>query len=188
MKYNTPQDGLTLLITLLLSSVLLAIGVTMLNVTLKQFELSGIAHSSEVAFQAANAGAECLIYHDRSAARAPGNVSVLDVPGDETSRARVTGLSCLGGTSDDLQNTDNQVFSGEEQRFQYDWGTPAICTDVSIYKFFDDSDPEDMDPLITSRDCPAGVECTMIRSRGYNQACNNLTNQSTVERELVYVY
>ncbi len=97
MKRHIQRDGLALLITMLLMSVLLGISTSLLNVTLKQYQLSGIARSSEIAFHAANAGIECLSYHDLALAVA--GVSKFDVPGVAgNTLPEVVSISCISGT------------------------------------------------------------------------------------------
>ena len=104
MKRHIQRDGLALLITMLLMSVLLGISTSLLNVTLKQYQLSGIARSSEIAFHAANAGIECLSYHDLALAVA--GVSKFDVPGVAgNTLPEVVSISCM----------DNKVSADIEQ-------------------------------------------------------------------------
>ncbi len=190
MRRHIQRDGLALLITMLLMSVLLGISTSLLNVTLKQYQLSGIARSSEIAFHAANAGIECLSYHDLALAVA--GVSKFDVPGIAgNTLPEVVSISCMDNkVSADIEPSNNgTITSGEEQRFQFEWGSPAVCTDVSIYKYHDDSAAVDVDPGGEFfRQCPMGSTCTVIRSRGYNAGCGSLANPRTVERELTQVY
>lgn len=194
MHIRNDQSGLTLLVTLLLMSVLLGISSTLLNVTIKQYQLAGIARSSEMAFQAANAGIECMQYLDLTP-----TVSPFTVNGDGTTVLEETLVACMDDTSADIGDTiNNTVASGEEQRFEFDWGSPAVCTDVSIYKFKEDISLDgnatgpDMSSVLNmapdTRVCPEGTECTIIRSRGYNTPCDSRNNPRTVERELTQVY
>ena len=192
MKRHIQQNGLALLITMLLMSVLLGISTSLLNVTLKQYQLSGIARSSEIAFHAANAGIECLSYHDLTLAVA--GVSKFDVPGVAGNTSpEVASISCMDNkTSADIEPTNNgTITSGEEQRFEFEWGSPAVCTNVSIYKFHSDSGvvPVETDgQVFRAGGCPQGSTCTVIRSRGYNTGCASLANPRTVERELTQIY
>jgi len=201
MRKPNKQEGITLLVTLLLMGVLLGIGASLLNVTLKQFQLSGIALSSEVAFQAANAGMECALYWDFPMS----GPSPFDIPspGGTTEQATRPEISCMGSglvsadnTLDD--NTDGKMKSGEEQLFQFDWGSPAVCSDVSVYKFYDESIPVQV--TVNGKEmrdagggpaneCPTGSVCTVIQSRGYNVGCGDIgTASRVVEREYTLVY
>jgi len=199
MKINTTERGVTLLITLLLMGVLLGVGASLLSITLKQYQLAGIAYSSEMAFQSATAGMECALYHDFPKS----GVSPFDVPGDGSGRNHITSLGCFGKTSDDLIagngtcidcNDNDDVESGEEQRFQFSWGTPETCSEVSVYKFFSDSN--DLDLIVEGikvreEQCPQNSSCTVVKARGYNVSCGVViagNNPRVVEREYTQVY
>ncbi len=180
-RMHTSEDGLTLLITLLLTGVLLAVTASLVNITLKQYQFSSISYDSEVAFQSANAGMECVLYHDWEA-------RAFDLS------ERRGPISCFSSvSSDDLAGASGGlVTSGEERRYQFEWGAPAICTDVSVYKF---SDPSVDIPLIVDgisirkEDCRAGTTCTFIQARGYNVSCEDIgESPRVVEREYSVLY
>lgn len=190
MRRSGNQDGLTLLITLLLMSVLLGISASILNVTLRQYQLSGIARASEMAFQAAQAGTECAMYVDIQNDR-------FDIDEGGTPRPP-TSLSCFGQPAEnDLANGVDGVTSGEEQRFRFEWS--GVCTEVSVYKFSRTGvGNSEMAGVLgvtpgPNTKCPEGdasspIECTVIKSRGYNTTCGNLSNPRTVEREITQRY
>lgn len=195
MKYQSDQRGIALLITLLIMTVLLGVSASLLNITLKQYRFSSIGLQSEVAFQAANAGMECLLYHDFLAYPA----SKFDVPSG-SGIARESGVLCMNTSSNDLYIAGNaglgivadaQANSGEEQRFQFSWGTGSnqVCSDVSVYKYFHATVAQDMvGSLGRTLMCAAGATCTVIKSRGYNTSCANITQPRTIERELIQKY
>ena len=208
-RIQNNQSGITLLITLLLMGVLLGIGATLLNITLKQLQLSSIALESEIAFQAANAGVECALYYDFVD---PGHP--FDVFGDGKEQANAPSISCMGsplvsaaddvsssGKADEDESSTNtkhngKAASGDEQRFRFEWSNR--CTEVSVYKFFEDygKDPDDIGievkvngEKMRDAECPEGSECTVIQSRGYNVACGDInTGRRVVEREYTQVY
>jgi Tfp pilus assembly protein PilX len=191
MNMNTHERGIALLVTLLVMTVLMGVSASLLNITLKQYQFSGIGLQSEMAFQAANAGMECIQYHDYQGYP----TSKFDVAGNGSAVPPETGVGCMGQSSNDLVNGSNSVTSGEEQRFQFTWrdtsvsGTPTVCTDVSIYKFYNTASAQDMTTALgRSATCAAGVTCTIIRSRGYNVACGSINTPRTIERELTQRY
>jgi len=194
MKVPHPERGIALLITLLIMTVLLGVSASLLNVTLKQFQFSAIGLSSEMAFQAANAGMECFLYQDYMLYPD----SRFDVNGDGTAVPPEAGVTCAGEVSNDLVNGGNDVMSGEEQRFRYTWGDPTLCTDVSIYKYYEigtidgDSVGPDMSASLgRAGNCPEDVVCTVVRSRGYNVACPAGSDPfplRTIEREITQRY
>ncbi len=182
-RINGNQDGITLLITLLLMGVLLGVSSSLLNVTLKQFQLSGIAVVSEVAFQAASAGMECAVYQDQV------NNKFNQVVTGTTAR---TSIPCFDKPSASDLNSGN-VTSGSEQRFRFSWGSPEICTEMSIYKFYNATNPVPVTVngvnMRPSGDCPAGSVCTVVQSRGYNVTCASIAGGGrVVEREYTQVY
>ena len=189
---KTNQDGITLLITLLLMGVLMAVSASLLNITLKQYQLSGISLASETAFQAASAGMECALYNDW-----------IKKHFDIGSR---NAISCFNNiTSNDVGvdgNGNGNADSGEEQRFQFSWkiqtDSPTVCSEISIYKFYHATNPVDVrvngvlfrtNADGTSNPCPAGSVCTLVQSRGYNVACAQISSgKRVVEREYTQVY
>ncbi len=196
------QDGITLLVTLLLMGVLLGVSTSLLNVTLKQFQLSGFSLASEIAFQAANAGMECAVYQDFIN-------NAFSVPGDGTTeQSLIPEVSCMGVLNVQSKDYDNGLYndpdatptdpgdgkaiSGAEQRFQFSWGTPAVCTEVSVYKFYSSSAPVSVTVngvSMRSSTCPAGSVCTVVQARGHNVGCSVInTSANVVEREYTQVY
>jgi hypothetical protein len=179
LHYQKNERGLALLVTLLIMTALLGVSASLLNVTLKQYQFSSIALQSEMAFQAANAGLNCILYHDY--VNFP--TSKFDVNGATGVPPETIG--CMGNSSADLVNGSNSVLSGEEQRFQFTWGSPAVCSDVSIYKFYNASAAQDMTAVVgKTASCAAGAKCTVVKARGYNVGCANTSNPRTIEREI----
>ncbi len=188
--------GIALLVTLLLTSVLLSVSASMLNISVNQFQLSNISRDSEMAFQAASTGIECIAYHDKNTSGG----SPFAVNGNGSGTTSETGIECMDDSSNDLVGGDDScttcdeaglVESGEEQKFRFDWGSPNLCTEVSIYKFFSETANQEMKEVMRRTDsvmCPSGSVCTIIRSRGYAVPCDNIDQPRTLERELVERY
>lgn len=59
------RNGFTLLLAVLVSGVLLAIGLAIFNITIKEILLSSSGRESQFAFYAADTGAECALYWDQ---------------------------------------------------------------------------------------------------------------------------
>lgn len=59
------RRGFTLFIAVLISSLLLAVGLAIFNITLKELILSSTIRDSQFAFYAADGGTECALYWDR---------------------------------------------------------------------------------------------------------------------------
>lgn len=176
------KRGFTALIATVLAAIVIAIGLAILEVTSKQVILAGIARESEIAFQAANASLECAFYHDAHSE----NGDQFDV---QTGGAST--LTCFGSEATNIRSTPAE--SGDEQKFEWTWNNTQrdVCSIISVYKFFSTNGPIEVsidggDPL--RNDCPEGIECTVIKARGYNKACDLLTGADVLERELTAIY
>lgn len=191
MYHININRGIALLVTLLLTSVLLGVGTSLLNISLKQYQLAGIARDSEVAFQAASAGSECIQYYDNivdvDGNIANGRQGIFDVPGDGSIQSAAASVSCMGAGP---SVNGSRARSGEEQRFSFSWGTPEVCSVVSVYKYYNESGNEIIPAAVTgntSSQCNQGVTCTIVKARGYNMGCA-ATAKNKLEREITIRY
>ena len=57
-------EGFTILFAVLVSSLILALGLGIVSITMKEVQLSGAGRDSQLAFYAADSGAECAFYWD----------------------------------------------------------------------------------------------------------------------------
>lgn len=64
MKTAKSSRGFTLLYAVLISSVLLAIGIAIFEITVRELRLSSVIRESQYAFYAADAGVECVLHSD----------------------------------------------------------------------------------------------------------------------------
>ncbi|HEC32849.1 MAG TPA: hypothetical protein ENI63_01150 [Candidatus Kaiserbacteria bacterium] len=73
------ERGFTLLLAVLVSGVLLAIGLAIFNITIKELLLSSSGRDSQFAFYAADSGTECALYWDQKgggfSTSTPGTIS-----------------------------------------------------------------------------------------------------------------
>lgn len=202
-KKQKSQEGITLLITIILMGVLLSVGTALLNVTLKQFQLAGIMLESEIAFQAANAAMECARANDvvgRTSFAVPNKDENLKSITCMEDLSNDTAGGNLGVTEDD--DDDDSVGSpgrgivdqqGEMQIFSFDWGIDGqeVCSRIIMRKYFDPSAPvtQNLEGVVAGRVCSQNTECTIAQARGYNVACDDLDNGGrVVEREFTLVY
>lgn len=178
------QRGFTVLIATLVATVVLAIGLSIMGITMKQLKLSGISRESEIAFQSANAAMECVRYHDLQN-------DAFDVPGDGSDQPGATTVSCFGVNA---TNANGTASSTSEQEYVWTWDSNEVCSVVILYKFYEEgsTDGNTTGPSRASAGltgtCPEDVECTVIKARGYNKPCSLFSSDKTVERELTVVY
>lgn len=184
------------MLTIVLVSVIVAVGVSLLDITIKQLTLSGTSRDSEVAFHAAYAGAECA-HHAR----------VTDL--DQFKAAGASLASCLENTTaytadyhEETANNHGVTPSADVHHSFYSitWGPSSDkCTQIDVYVYdaltagsdvtFDiRAYKPNFDITIAGSDietCDADNVCTYILSRGYNRSCTDLASFRTIQREVV---
>lgn len=178
--FTQPQQhrGVTLLIAVLVVSIVLSIGLAILNITLKEFILSGVARDSAVAFTAADAGLECGKYWDRSPSLPSG--SVFDTTED-------TSVDCFEGTYNTTHTFGCEYggaadcYSHEIELVDFGEGGTPLCTSVLVTKF---QSSDGAVQMTEDRACPQGFRCTTIEARGYNDTCTGIDSSLTVERAI----
>ena len=170
LTYVGPQrsKGFALLIAVLVSSVVLAVGISMITITLKEYLFSGVGRESEIAFYAADAGMECALYWDTSSQGGKFDLA-----------AAVDSISCMGSTV----ATPRGGTSGTQKQFQFEWSSSGqiVCSKIGVTKYFDPSADVSMGTLGT---CVKGATCTQVEARGYNRPCAGLASPRVVERAL----
>lgn len=176
-----------MLVAVLVVSIILAIGISILSITLKEYLLSGVARESAIALNAADAGMECVLYWDRAA---PPNGNKFDVVGELTAPSAGTSFECMG-----QPRTTPGAGSTAAQNFQFSWGNPAVCARVTMTKYFSTSGSVPMGQNAAGNliSCPQGVECTRVVSLGYDRACpaafnDPFSDPRTVERGFRALY
>lgn len=164
------QNGFVLAFSLLISSIVLALALGIFNILLKQIVLTSTAAESQVAFYAADAGAECALYWDTHHSRPVNDINAFDASGNYLYSYR--GVFNLGPGFPDIENGDvtyvpqtdiacgpdnisfNSTLDGIS-RFEFAIGN-SKCVKVTIIK---------QSPIAgTSFD-------TRIESLGYNVPC-----------------
>lgn len=195
-KYQKDNNGFTILFAVLVSTLILAVGASIINIALKQLTLSGSARDSQFAFYAANTGIECALYWDfngvnnvttpvfATSSDTLGGSYVIDLY-DSVKCADefiVDGTSVAANESDvDYSCSENSLYkdtgwcvedSAESATtsFRVQLSDVEYCVDVNVSKFLDEND--------RTR--------TIIDSRGYN-TCDE-DNQRRVERGLRISY
>ena len=111
-QVSSDERGFTLFYALLVISVVLAITASIFSIILKEVQLASFGKASQIAFYAAETGAECAIYW--SAIRG------FNFDGTET-------ISCgtdSGGSSETISNVTSP--------FTVNVGTDGACAEVSI--------------------------------------------------------
>lgn len=179
--------GFALLLALIISSVVLAIGLTLLSVTLKYLNLSATGRESEVAFQMANLGMECGRYWREEKA------SDFTNPGVSKSSLNIICNNVPVALTDTTFTHTPDIGSGRGWRNKVEYkfnvgSTPdQRCVEVEVNVIGANQNISNL-PVGVGRvntNCTKGDICTVIVSQGYNRACDAVTGSIfSVQREL----
>ena len=173
--------GFALLLSIIVSSVVLAIGVSILKISVNQLQLSATARESEMAFQASQSLTECLKYR-----AAPLDSPYRSLPFPAPMEY------CMGTLPRDVTEDVSSNFA--QYSYVYEWGTdPQLCGAAQLYIMdATDGDVTHQFPLKAIGDsgdgwktCDAGGSCAVLVTQGYNRPCDQLSGSIfTIQREL----
>lgn len=189
--------GFALLLSIIIASVVLAIGVSILKISVSQLQLSSTGRESEVAFQASQSIAECLTYNRY---RNVSNYAARPGTAGEGTQLNAPPLNCMGSSPVDSYA---EVVENREDRhivkfhYTYSWGDdPELCSSGDMYVWVPlsgGSDGQSHTFRNTSvgefgnglKYCQVGSICTVLITQGYNRPCNQLSSSIfTLQREL----
>lgn len=165
-QYKIHKKGFTLFVALVVSSMLLAVGFSLSNIILKQLIFSSSGKESQLAFYAADSGAECALFWDRKDML--GYTTYDGAFATSTDTAAVLDIMCGMGMEDEGGAPTARVGSLEKfgdnysatTTFYIDYRDPndvshKACSKVTVSKWLDTS-------------TGIAIERTSIDSRGYN--------------------
>jgi len=194
MKYQQQksESGFALLISLIVVGVVISIGLSVLDLTIKQVRLSTNAKESELAFHAANAGMECARFWRRASS------SQMEV-GNAISPV------CFGETPDsNVIDATAPTFVGDGESFLYSYeftwgGSEPRCTQINTVVASSSAigtgvTTTNMVALIpgypegNNKYCEPGARCSTVSVRGYNRPCNTTGGFGVVQREVLLQY
>lgn len=146
------QRGFALLIAVIFMSVMLAFGLALSSLGYKQKVLASSATDSQYAFYAADAGLECVLYHDQK-------LNTFDIGvAEPVSYPKAT---CDGGKAP-LANGSKWVLPWSDERIvvqnRFSLDNDTRCVDVTIYK-----------PSQANKQ-------TFIFAQGYSASCDIVAN------------
>lgn len=162
--------GYAILFASFLAALLLAIGIAIFSITIREIKLSTSSRDSQLAFYAADTGLECTLYWDVN------GINVFATSTDTP--APVSPLDCFG---QDI--TDSVVFPGGSE-----W-TVVTTADTATTDFTINVGTEGQCAIVTvvkSIKGPGLPSITQIESRGRNTCQSG--NLRTVERAIRIAY
>ncbi len=184
--HNNSQSGFALLLSIIVVGVVVSVGLTILDLSLKQVRLSTNSRDSETAFHAANAGLECARYW-----RLEEEVAMDD--GDPISP------DCFGVSIGNVNSTGVTADNGDAYLYEFEatWGSGSSirCSQMSILTIKSPAgattEVPNMTtiipgyPYLTDKECEPGGRCTVIAVRGFSRSCTNIGMNGTVQREVL---
>ncbi len=184
-KHTKDKKGFTLLFAVLVSTLVVAIGATVVSIAVRQTILSGTSRESQYAFYAANTVLECAFYWDVIGMEG-GDGAVFPAPG-QSILSDPSGVTCAGGnivtgtgfTTTFANRAWKNDVSGEKTIYielkdiTDDPNLPeyTYCAEATITKTAPDSN---------------GLITTTIEAKGYNTC--DLSSPRAVERGLLQSY
>ena len=153
-KLKQKANGFTILLSLLVISIILSVGLGVFDVMTKELKLSGIGRESQISFYAADAGIECAYFWD---IKHPGLKD--SAFSSEASFVSDNNIFC-GGVSDNFSRSYDE--SEKAFYFNFDMGkdTTQKCAKVTVAK-------------VTSENAEEKKTTTTIESKGYNYSCGS---------------
>lgn len=191
-KINNKEKGFALLFAVLVSVMVLAVGASIINISLKQVILSSAGRESQFAFYAANTGMECALYWDLNGTIVDTNTGVAQYvfpPAGEEGLRRTdtndfqcsgtniaTGISVYDQeyTTGWQTNTNSTVFKIAISNNLDDTNTVLSCAEVTVEKTIETVGGEN-------------ESYTIITSQGLN-TCDPEGDDRAVQRGLVLQY
>ncbi len=202
LNFKENNSGFALLLTLVIISIILAIGLTLLQTTMKQLSLSAIARESEIAFYAASTGIECMQYW-RSFPPVRASLLKESWDGVDYNSDEQIYLECADSAPvsyEEVTNLIDDKVYGYKYAYNLSYNplvtTDDTCVETSMYliDLRAETTPvvEDISNFeegLEEISCDEGTVCTTIFSRGYNRPCGyGLNSIFTVQRELTIEY
>lgn len=210
LKENKKSKGFTLLVAMIVTALILAIGFSIGNIILKELALSASGRRSQIAFYAADSIAECALYWDKkdSAGNSVDNSDLLSVkesPFATSSGDAITPfIQCGTGVGIPAPTHAGQIanFSkisdddGNVGTVPADPNNNLYSTSTFVASF---TDPNDEATLACGEVTIAkNINKTVIEARGYNVGYSpdinggaggcDISNPKTVERGIKVDY
>jgi hypothetical protein len=184
---SSQSSGFALLITLIVVSVVISIGITLLDLTIKQLRLSTGSKDSENSFHAANAGVECIRYWRAASS------TEFEVGDGDTVPIKCFGISI---PPTDIIVTDIGTDSYLYE-FEVTWGASGLerCSRMAMITISPPSTGSSYtlnnipNYIVgypdTFKVCEPGGRCTIISVQGYNRSCSANFPIGTIQREVL---
>ena len=168
-KHISLEKGFVLFYAVIFSSIVLIIGLFMLNNTIKQVKLNQTVQDSQIAFYAADVGIECVLYWDLKHLNLAKNPPYTFPVTEDDGEANLLDINCFGQNLPHWNIARDSTSAQTELRFSFD--NNKSCVIVDIFK------TRNEDQSIS----------TVVESNGYTYGCG-LTSARRVGRGIRVTY
>lgn len=202
IKHTNNQSGFALLMTIIVVSVVLSVTLTIVDLSLKQLQLSSDTTESEIAFHASNAGLECARYtrNFKSSDFESGSPVNFRCFGDNSmvvgGAPSILVRKGVGFATPAVIGTDVSVFRYVKS---ISWGNPGSerCSEMNILTIMTSdtiqvggSGVNSIKNLIPTyqtdtKVCETGSSCTIVSVTGYSSLCTATSSPGTLRREIL---
>lgn len=178
--HSQKNRGYTLLFAVLLSSLILSIGISILTISRKELILSSSSRESLTSFFSADTGVECVMYHLKASNNLPEPINCngynIDyISETSTPNTRETGLVDETGAPTSFPPTTTVVFELKLGTIPSGGDEPLDvnpCANVTVTRGWSNPELEDENPNNDSLSVGNRL-VTTIESRGYNTCDEN---------------
>ncbi len=188
-NHNTQHTskGFALLITIITLTVIISVTLAIVELSLKQLELSVNSKDSELAFHAANAALECARFTRKVETAAFEGGLPVDFTCLNQTDVNVAKTLSVSGTEGDIYTYHSEL----------NWitGTVNHCSEMTILVMNVKDDQGDLvygsmqtqipGYATASKKCDQGGRCTVVSVSGYSSSCAEKTAVGTLKRELL---
>lgn len=173
MNKSITKKGFSVLFATLIGSLVLAIGLAILSITIKQIKLSAAGRESQHAFYAADTGVECALYLDGGGNNEQCSSGIFpnEYGGEICGVSSFAYYECLG-----KQLNFGEGGAGSTDSLQvFDSGSNYVTTKVSVGEGDSPENNICFDVFVTKETLDNGDKITEIESRGYS-TCNEASS------------
>jgi hypothetical protein len=165
--FTQKKNGFTILFAVIVSALVLAIGISIANIVMKQLRIASLGRESQIAFYAADSGSECVMYYDLIE-------QAFGTSSESNASFLAPTIDCFGQEAVVIFDLEDATLTSATSTIDIRDTTSStgLCATVQIGKHDLDGD--------------GYSDKTIILSRGYNR-CDGVTN-NLLERGLRVTY
>lgn len=191
LQTNKTKNGFALYLTLMIVSIVIAVTLSIVELSMQQLKLSVGSKDAEIAFQATSAGAECLARITRSASTTINSGADLSFNcfGVNTPTFSRGGVNALSSTDP----TNTHRYQGE-----FSWLGDTRCTAFDLIVINAENVAVDITIGVSNslknvianypndtKTCNPGGICRILAVSGFNKACSERNSLGTLKREML---